>query len=52
MMATIDDRDYRVVLETAHAYLQVSEAKLSSIDAQLEQQQATIAQTVTAVSAS
>lgn len=52
VLATIDDRDYRVALETAQANLQVSEAKLSSIDAQLEQQQATIAQTAAAVSAS
>ncbi len=52
VLATLDDRDYRVALKTAQANLQVSEAKLSSIDAQLEQQQATIAQTVAAVSAS
>ncbi|MEM6049165.1 HlyD family secretion protein [Erwinia sp. P7711] len=51
-LATIDDRDYRVALETAEANLQVSQAKLSSIEAQLEQQQATIAQTDAAVSAS
>lgn len=52
VIATLDDRDYRVALETAEANLQVSEAKLTSINAQLEQQQATIAQTDAAVSAS
>ncbi|MBK4726446.1 HlyD family secretion protein [Pantoea agglomerans] len=52
VLATIDDRDYRVALETANANLQVSEAKRSSIEAQLEQQKATIAQTEAAVSAS
>ncbi|MEM6161757.1 HlyD family secretion protein [Erwinia sp. P6884] len=51
-LATIDDRDYRVALETAEANLQISQAKLSSIQAQLEQQQATIAQSEAAVSAS
>nr|WP_024965278.1 HlyD family secretion protein [Pantoea sp. IMH] len=51
-LATIDDRDYRVALETAEANLQISQAKLSSIQAQLEQQQATIAQSDAAVSAS
>lgn len=52
VIATIDDRDYRVALETARANLQVSEAKLSSIQAQLDQQQATIAEAEAAVSAS
>ncbi|MEJ4045072.1 HlyD family secretion protein [Erwinia sp. SLM-02] len=52
VLATIDDRDYRVALETARANLQISEAKLSSVQAQLDQQQATIAQNEAAVSAS
>lgn len=52
VLATLDDRDYRVALETAEASLQVSEAKLSSVQAQLEQQQASIAQAEVAVSAS
>lgn len=52
LLATIDDRDYRVALETARASLQISEAKLSSAQAQLDQQQATIAQNEAAVSAS
>ena len=52
LLATIDDRDYRVALETAQANLLVSEAKQSSIQAQLEQQKATIAQTEAAVAAS
>ncbi|AXU94169.1 MAG TPA: HlyD family secretion protein [Erwinia persicina] len=52
VLATIDDRDYRVALETARANLQVSEAKQASIQAQLEQQKATIAQADAAVSAS
>ncbi|KGT86117.1 DSBA oxidoreductase [Erwinia typographi] len=52
VLATIDDRDYRVALETAEANLQVSQAKLTSVEAQLEQQQAAIAQTDAAVSAS
>lgn len=51
-LATIDDRDYRVALETAEANLQVSQSKLTSVQAQLEQQQATIAQNDAAVSAS
>ncbi|MFU9138227.1 HlyD family secretion protein [Erwinia tasmaniensis] len=51
-LATIDDRDYRVTLETAQANLQISQAKLSSVQAQLEQQQAAIAQSDAAVSAS
>ena len=51
-LATIDDRDYRVALETAEANLQVSRSKLTSVQAQLEQQQATIAQNDAAVSAS
>ncbi|VEI68020.1 HlyD family secretion protein [Serratia rubidaea] len=52
VLATIDDRDYRVALETAEANLQISRAKLASIQAQLEQQQANIAQAEAAVSAS
>lgn len=52
LLATIDDRDYRVALETAEANLQVSKAKLSSVEAQLEKQQAAIAQSDAAVSAS
>ncbi|HBV40064.1 MAG TPA: efflux transporter periplasmic adaptor subunit [Erwinia sp.] len=51
-LATIDDRDYRVALETAEANLAVSQAKLTSVQAQLEQQQATIAQNDAAVAAS
>lgn len=42
LLATLDDRDYRVALETAQANLQVSEAKQLSSQAQLEQQQSTI----------
>ncbi|WP_130830936.1 HlyD family secretion protein [[Erwinia] mediterraneensis] len=42
VLATLDDRDYRVALETALANLQVSEAKLLSSQAQLEQQQSVI----------
>ena len=52
VLATIDDRDYRVALETAEANLQISQAKLASIQAQLEQQQANIAQQEAGVSAS
>ncbi|MTD28788.1 HlyD family secretion protein [Erwinia sorbitola] len=52
LLATIDDRDYRIALETAQANLLVSKAKQSSIQAQLEQQKATIAQTEAAVAAS
>lgn len=52
LLATLDDRDYRVALETARANLQVSQAKLSSAQALLDQQQATIAQSEAAVSAS
>lgn len=52
VLATIDDRDYRVALETAEANLQVSQAKLTSVQAQLDQQQATIAQSDAAVSSS
>lgn len=51
-LAVIDDRDYRVALETAEANLQVSKAKLTSAEAQLDQQQASIAQSDAAVSAS
>lgn len=42
LLATLDDRDYRVALETAQANLQVSKAKQLSSQAQLEQQQSTI----------
>ncbi|MDW5500775.1 HlyD family secretion protein [Pseudomonas lundensis] len=52
VLATIDDRDYRVALETAQANLQISQAKLTSIQAQLDQQQANIAQQEASVSAS
>ncbi|WP_158785398.1 HlyD family secretion protein [Pantoea sp. BAV 3049] len=52
VLATIDDRDYRVALETAEANLQLSQAKLTSVQAQLDQQQATIAQSDAAVNAS
>ncbi|WP_129543902.1 HlyD family secretion protein [Serratia sp. 1D1416] len=52
VLATLDDRDYRVALETAEANLQISQAKLASIQAQLDQQQANIAQQQAAVSAS
>lgn len=44
VLATLDDRDYRVALESAEADLQVSEAKLLSSQAQLEQQQSAIEQ--------
>lgn len=49
VLATLDDRDYRVALETARANLQVSQAKTLSIHAQLDQQQAAIAQADAAV---
>jgi len=52
LLATLDDRDYRVALETATANLQISQAKLASIDAQLEQQQAVINQSHAAVASS
>lgn len=52
LLATLDDRDYRVALESAKADLQVSEAKLLSSQAQLEQQQSVIAQQKAAVAAS
>ncbi|MFS2222179.1 efflux RND transporter periplasmic adaptor subunit [Pantoea sp. B65] len=52
LLATLDDRDYRVALETAAANLQISNAKLSSIEAQLEQQQAVINQKRAAVTSS
>lgn len=51
-LATLDDRDYRVALESAEADLQVSEAKLLSGQAQLEQQQSVIAQQKASVAAS
>ncbi|PQL06362.1 HlyD family secretion protein [Pantoea ananatis] len=51
-LATLDDRDYRVALESAEADLQVSEAKLLSSQAQLEQQQSVIAQQKASVAAS
>ncbi|AXF76982.1 HlyD family secretion protein [Erwinia tracheiphila] len=52
LLATLDDRDYRVALESAEANLKISVAKLASTEAQLEQQQAVIAQSDAAVSAS
>lgn len=52
LLATLDDRDYRVALETANANLQISQAKLISIEAQLDQQQAVINQSRAAVSSS
>ncbi|MCU5772862.1 HlyD family secretion protein [Erwiniaceae bacterium BAC15a-03b] len=52
LLATLDDRDYRVALETASANLQISNAKLTSIEAQLEQQQAVINQKRAAVTSS
>lgn len=51
-LATLDDRDYRVALESVEADLQVSEAKLLSSQAQLEQQQSVIAQQKASVAAS
>lgn len=51
-LATLDDRDYRVALESAEADLQVSEAKLLSSQAQLEQQQSVIAKQKASVAAS
>ncbi|BBL29854.1 HlyD family secretion protein [Pantoea ananatis] len=51
-LATLDDRDYRVALESAEADLQVSEAKLLSSQAQLEQQQSVIVQQKASVAAS
>ncbi|MEZ3499361.1 HlyD family secretion protein [Pantoea sp. KPR_PJ] len=44
VLATLDDRDYRVALESAEADLQVSQAKLLSSQAQLEQHTSAIAQ--------
>lgn len=52
LLATLDDRDYRVALETAQASLQVSEAKRLSAQAQLEQQQSTIEQARATLAAS
>ncbi|MGG6100081.1 HlyD family secretion protein [Pantoea allii] len=52
LLATLDDRDYQVALESAKADLQVSEAKLLSSQAQLEQQQSVIAQQKASVAAS
>ena len=52
LLATLDDRDYRVALESAEAALQVSEAKLLSSKAQLEQQQSVIDEQKASVSAS
>ncbi|MDT0177514.1 HlyD family secretion protein [Enterobacter sp. BRE11] len=52
VLATLDDRDYRVALESAEADLQVSEAKLLSSQAQLEQQQSTIEQSKATLAAS
>ncbi|MGC0839062.1 HlyD family secretion protein [Pantoea agglomerans] len=52
LLATLDDRDYRVALESAEADLQVSQAKLLSSQAQLEQQQSVIDQQKASVAAS
>ncbi|WP_409075915.1 efflux RND transporter periplasmic adaptor subunit [Pantoea sp. C3] len=52
VLATLDDRDYRVALESAAADLQVSQAKLLSSQAQLEQQQSVIDQQKASVAAS
>ncbi|MDE1188517.1 MAG: HlyD family secretion protein [Pantoea sp.] len=52
LLATLDDRDYRVALETARANLQVSEAKRLSSQAQLDQQQSTIDQAKATLAAS
>ncbi len=52
VLATLDDRDYRVALETAQANLQVSEAKRLSARAQLDQQQSTIDQAKATLAAS
>ncbi|MFB4358334.1 HlyD family secretion protein [Pantoea sp. BS_4] len=52
LLATLDDRDYKVALESAEAALQVSEAKLLSSKAQLEQQQSVIDEQKASVSAS
>ncbi|MDF2786285.1 MAG: oxidoreductase [Pantoea eucrina] len=52
LLATLDDRDFRVALETARASLQVSEAKRLSTQAQLAQQQATINQAKATLAAS
>ncbi|KAA5998798.1 HlyD family secretion protein [Pantoea sp. M_5] len=52
LLATLDDRDYRVALESATADLQVSQAKLLSSQAQLEQQQSVIDQQKASVAAS
>lgn len=52
ILATLDDRDYRVALETARANLQVSEARHISALAQLEQQQANIDEAKAALLAS
>ena len=52
LLATLDDRDYRVALETAKANLEVSDAKRLSSQAQLEQQQSTIDQAKATLAAS
>lgn len=52
VLATLDDRDYRVALESAEADLQVSQAKLLSSQAQLEQQQSVIEQQKASLAAS
>ncbi|CAG8947843.1 unnamed protein product [Penicillium salamii] len=52
LRGTLDDRDYRVALESAEADLQVSQAKLLSSQAQLEQQQSVIDQQKASVEAS
>jgi membrane fusion protein, multidrug efflux system len=45
VVATIDDRDFRTALQTAHAGLAASKARLSNIDAQIQKQDAVIGQT-------
>lgn len=52
ILATLDDRDYRVALETAEANLQISEAKRVSSQAQLEQQQSVIEEAKATLAAS
>lgn len=52
LLATLDDQDYRVALESAEANLKIGEAKLAGAEASLQQQQAAIAQSEAAVSAS
>lgn len=51
LLATLDDRDYRVALESAEASLAVAQAKLVSSQAQLSQQQSVIEQAKATVAA-